>query len=360
MRIVNLHLKNFRCFKDKIFDLDEKIIVLQGKNGSGKTSILESLYVSCYLRSFRTHLAHDIITFDTDAFFIKLELKDTKKENNNHQIVLGYSKDKKVIKIDQSVTSSFKKLFEYHRVISITEDDLFLIQGSPQYRRSFIDQTISLLEPECIKEAQAFKSAQQQRNALLKTGNISDESYDLWTKQLFEKTKIIQNKRKKILQQLEIKVNLFLKKHFTKDLSISLLYDAAKQSDVSFETFEKNVIFFKNDELRYKRSLFGAHLDDIRIEYQQRYSRSYASRGQQKLVLLLLKIAQMQLIEQKRGSVLLLLDDFLTDFDQERIEILLTLLCGLDNQLIITTPIKNDMLNNFLQNKSCPYKIIVL
>src|SRR5437868_6298202 len=92
------------------------------------------------------------------------------------------------------------------------------------------------------------------------------------------------------------------------------------------------------EETRVGHSLFGAHLDDFLIHFQDKKSKNYSSRGQQKLIVLLVKIAQIQQLLHSKGPVILLLDDFMTDFDEQRCRLLLDLLFDLKIQLIFTVP----------------------
>jgi DNA replication and repair protein RecF len=91
-------------------------------------------------------------------------------------------------------------------------------------------------------------------------------------------------------------------------------------------------------EQTFGRSLFGAHLDDIAIHFQNKGSKAFASRGQQKLIVFLLKIAQLQELVHLKGPSILLVDDFMADFDTDRIKALLILLESLKCQLILTSP----------------------
>lgn len=100
----------------------------------------------------------------------------------------------------------------------------------------------------------------------------------------------------------------------------------------------------------FKRSLFGAHLDDFSIEFCHKTSRAFASRGQQKLIIMLIKIAQMQEIIAKNGPTLFLLDDFMTDFDQQKGTILLSHMLELKSQLIFTSPVSSGYFEEFLHN----------
>ena len=106
-------LKNFRCFDHISFDLDESILLVQGANGTGKTSLLEALHYACYLRSFRTHLPKDLVMFDKNSFFIKTTFRETTAQLSlENEIQVGFTGDKRLVKINQ------KCIFQLHYPVS--------------------------------------------------------------------------------------------------------------------------------------------------------------------------------------------------------------------------------------------------
>ena len=334
-RLTQIQLKNFRCFNDVTVNLDAPVVLLEGQNGIGKTSLLEALYYACYLRSFRTHLSRDLISFGKYSFFVKVQLKDDQQLHNTIQV--GFTGAERLVKINKKIVSSYKELMEHYRVVSLTEDDLELVKGGPRIRRSFIDQAILLSDPEFIHFVQDFRVVLENRNKLLQKESIHS-MYDVWTQQLWEKSFAIQQKRKEMLVQLETEVNQLLDTYFDGDISITFSYVAKKKSDELFDTFFKNRNALKIEEMRYGRSLFGAHLDDFIIRLQDKRSKAFASRGQQKFIVLLIKTAQIKYLSAKRGPAIFLLDDFMTDFDPNRADTLLSVLIDLNNQLIFTSP----------------------
>ena len=142
-----------------------------------------------------------------------------------------------------------------------------------------------------------------------------------------------------------------LKKVFGKksDISISFEYKPKKIDFAdSYADFMGKVDDLRQSELRFRRSLFGAHLDDLVIKFQSKKSKNYASRGQQKLVVLLLKAAQLKNLTKKRGKAVFLLDDFMTDFDEKKAALLAKFLVSLDCQLIFTSPAKSGFFDELL------------
>ena len=349
MYIKHLTIKNFRCFSKKDISFDSQITILQGSNGTGKTTILEALHYLCYMRSFRTHTPRDLVRFENDNFFVKakfsvdskLDIPEMGINNLDYELQVGFSKGKRVVKLNKKPVSSFAQLIDFYRIITLTEDDLGLIKGGPELRRSFIDNSIFLTDPGFLALLREYKKILGQRNTLIQSANLSTESYYLWTKLLWTKGRVIQIRRKKLLNRYEKTINTALSEIFEKKLSVKFTYKSKNVDlDEDFEDFETKLEELKAKEARFYRSLFGAHLDDFTVEFQSKKSKAYASRGQQKLVVLLLKVAQVMYLREQKGPVVLLLDDFMTDFDEEKVNLLVDFLISCKNQLIFTSPLK--------------------
>lgn len=344
MFIKSLKIKNFRCFGSLDISFDGPATLIQGSNGAGKTSLLEALHYICYMRSFRTHTPRDLIAFGKDTFFVKV-LFNAGDENGEHtlehELQVGFSKGKKSVKLNKKALHSFKELIDHYRVLTVTEDDLEIIKGGPDVRRAFLDNAIFLIDPSFIAVTKEFKKVLENRNVLLQSERVDQSSYLLWTEQLWQKSKDIQKKREKMTKDLAKRVNEILQKHFEGEkLQVELEYKP-KNVDLKadYDSFLKaKITKIQRQEMRFGRSLFGAHLDDLIITFCSKKSKFYASRGQQKLIVLLLKASQLSFLTQNRGLGAFLLDDFMTDFDHDRAQKLTNFLFSLQTQLIFTSP----------------------
>lgn len=339
MYLSKLQLQNLRCFSDKELEFDQKITLIEGLNGSGKTTIIEALYYLCYLRSFRTNITQDLISFERDSFFIKaLLLKNASLEQETLQV--GFSPAKRLVKLNNQPIESFKQLVDSYRVVVLTEDDLNIIQGGPEVRRSFIDQYIYLQNPNWSIEMRNYKRVIDNRNALLKSKNFDLEHYQVWTDQVIKRSELVRNKRIMQLQALELEINQILASNFNEEFAIEFAYQQRE--------WQKNM---QHKEQIMERTLFGAHLDDYQIKLCSQFSRKFASRGQQKLVAILMKIVQVKLLKQRfNGAILFLLDDFVTDFDEHKITTLFNILHALEVQLVFTAPNLDQKHKNILIN----------
>lgn len=346
MRLTRVHTKNFRCFTKATFDLDARVVLIRGKNGAGKSSVLEALHYLCYLRSFRTHLPLDLIRFEQEGFFLKAQFCSGPDYTVGHELQVGFIDKKRSVKLNQKPIHSFKELMDHYRIVTLSEDDLVFIKGGPDVRRRFVDQAILLGNQGYAADVRAFKQVLENRKSLLQSGSINRELHELWTKQLWERSRAVQRARVKQIEQFAESVNGMLAQIFDETISISLDY-RPKKDDLDLD-FEKFMVKYRetdllSDERRYGRSLFGAHLDDIIVGFQDKRSKRYASRGQQKLTVLLLKVSQ---LNSQRGRSVMLLDDFMTDFDQSRARDLVHFLASLPNQLIFTCPIRGGLFDD--------------
>lgn len=405
--LTSLELRNFRCFSHFSLNLEGSITLIEGANGTGKTSLLEALYYSCYLRSFRSAFPTELVKTGETSFFIKAlitrlestidnnsdsdididntsavsrDTKDNKSDNsidssygvsadtgsftNNrdssnaisfkHEIQTAFTRGKRVIKIDQRRISSYKELMEFIRVISVTDDDVSVVRGSPQDRRSFLDRALLLHDPDYSDVLRDFRTILQNRNALLngESGKPwNKDTYYVLTEQLWNQSRKLSQLRKSLLESIADCVHKMARTYLPGPISIEFLYDPGVLRHETFDQFFAGSGRLEQRERVMGRSLFGAHLDDFSITFQNSKSRSHSSRGQQKLVLLLLKIGQAyHLAHTKLVTPILVLDDFMTDFDLPTATALLNSLKALSGQLIFTSPARDGVLATEVRN----------
>ncbi len=352
MRIVSAQLRHFRCFASVDLDFESPVVLIHGPNGSGKTSVLEALHYACYLRSFKTHLPREIVQTKAEGFAVGLGIVSESFDTLSVQ----FNRNKKAVKLNEQSIGSYKELYNAYRVITVCEDDLLMIQGAPALRRSFMDHMVLLMHPEYITLGKKYRSFVDNRNALLHSHRPDAESYVLWTDKLLETSLAIQKARKEMLHLIEEQAQLLFKQLFSADEQIALTYDYARPyTDIvtinSTEELLTRYPSLQSHETAQKRSLFGAHLDDFSVSFQGKTARTYASRGQQKLIVFLLKLAQLKVMQAHGASgTILLVDDFMTDFDMQKAEALLPLITSLPSQVIITSPVAG-----LLQEQLTPY-----
>jgi len=343
--IKKLRLQNFRCFDNQNFDFSQKFIIVQGKNGSGKSSILEALHYACYLRSFRTHANRDLIKLGGNHFFIEI---DVDHDIVSDQIQVGFGNQQgKVVKFNQKPILSYRDLILQYRTVTLCADDIVAVSGSPEFRRDYLNHSLLLIEPSRYGIFKRYKQILEQRNSLLlqiqRSGGLCDQ-LEIWSEKLWADTVEIKKLRIEYLEALERRVNVLLSEYFfitEPELQIKFSYISKNINlkDCEFQPFWNNFYKkFNQNEVIFGRSLFGAHLDDFGIEFYGKKAKLYASRGQQKLIIFLIKVAQLFFMSAAGKAGVLLLDDFLTDFDKQNLVFALKLLQKSDFQIFITNP----------------------
>jgi len=357
VRIANIEIKNFRCFSSLNLSFEKPIIVIEGLNGTGKTSLLEAIHYLCYLRSFRTHVPQELMQFGQDTFFIKARLHNDTVMNESYDLQVGLSGKRRLVKINNKAVASYKELLNYYRIVTITEDDLSLIKDGPEMRRIFIDQCITFFQPDMLPLFKKCKDIVENRNTLLKQ-NFSHESYALWTEQLWQISDALQKSRIEALDMLENQVLDLINTYFNNEFVISLVYKPKKELRNSLAEFLATETTLVQDEQRFGRNLFGAHQDDFTIIFKDSASRKFASRGQQKLITLLLKIAQIRCLAAQNSPAILLLDDFMTDLDTSKAGIVIQMLADLNTQLIFTVPTPHGFLHSELLQRGGQHIIL--
>lgn len=341
MHIQNLELQQFRCFRSLALSFDAPLILIEGKNGTGKTSILEALHYLCFLRSFRTATPAELTHLGEEGFFVKATFTTELPSHDSpetHDLSVGFTPAQRLVKLDGTMVTSYKQVMDAYRIITLTEDDIRLITGEPQYRRSFIDQAILLTDPAYYNLLRRLRSSVIQRIALLRQSWSDEHTYQVWTEQLWEISQQIVAKREEMLVILKKSMDSLIAQFLPDQLSITFSYQeklALKDSAQQFCSTHKHLY---DQERRMGRCLFGPQLDDIVIHFEHKKSRRFASRGQQKLIVTLLKVAQLMHLTQVKGPATILCDDFMTDFDDVRCSTLLQMLKSLESQVFLTFP----------------------
>src|ERR1700722_1041818 len=197
--VEHVQLHAFRCFEQLTLDFTSRVILIEGLNGVGKTSLLEALHYACYLRSFRTHIHKELVRFEGNTFFIKLLIRN---DTLQHSIQAGFSQAKRIVKVDNKVVSSYKQLLTHYRVVSITEDDILLVTGAPEIRRIFLDQALLLMSPEYLTVIRKLRHTVDNRNMVIRAKYFDPEMYRFWTEQLWHISSQVQIERRKFLTAL--------------------------------------------------------------------------------------------------------------------------------------------------------------
>ena len=351
MFIKSIYLNKFRNYDQLKIDFKNGINIIVGENGQGKTNLLESIYVLGLTKSHRSFIDNNLVKEGENKSIIQGIIE---KENisTKYEIEIGNSK---ILKIDND---KIKKITDYISNINIIifyPDDLEIIKGSPNLRRRYINLEISQLCSNYMTILNDYNKLLKMRNDYLKNNYIDDNYLNIITNYLIEKATQIILMRKKFIDRLnEIIPKIY--EDISELSNFSIKYKCCIKID---EYNEKNIVEklkniseeLKNTEIKYKTTLFGPHKDDIEIYLNNYNLKLYGSQGQQRMAILSLKLAEIEIFKKYKNTLpILLLDDVFSELDDKKKNNLLNYINENIQTIITTTDINN--INNDIVKKS--------
>ena len=330
MSLTSLEINNFRNLHQVKIEPDARLNIISGVNAAGKTSLLESLFYLSYGRSFRNSQTRDLIMYDQDYFRLISKIKTPSAES-----IIGIQKSTKqqTIRIDQQDIHKISDLAALFPVIALHPDSHQLISAGPELRRQYIDWGVFHVEHAFIQTWKRYRKALSQRNAALRH-HQPDNMCVIWDQALVESANQIEQARFQYLEQL----NILLKKNaefLFPGNKVSLEYKRGWSDEHDYQDFLLSSLA-RDKEKGYTQA--GPHRADIKIRLDNKSAQTSISRGQQKKLVALLKLAQLELfIQTTQRTCVLLYDDLPAELDQSNRNILMELLSGMNVQLFVSS-----------------------
>jgi len=327
MVIESLMLQGLRNLTPVSITPSPDINVIYGMNGSGKTSLLEAIYYLAYCKSFRTHKQKNLIQHGQDSLtaFCKLPNRQLGIERN--------VKGERRIKLNGEWLQSAAELASILPVQLLDPTMFRLLEGSPQLRREYIDWGVFHVEQNFINVWRDFKRAHQTRNALLRSGGASESERQIWHQTLAGLANQINGMRMSYMESLLPVFNRYMEL-LNPDLDISLAFYQGWGKDRDYlELLEESW----PSDLKQGFTQLGPQRADLRVKAKGMPAMEVLSRGQQKMVVCALKLAQAELYQQASGSpCIFLVDDLSAELDISHRKALCTLLESLKCQVFVT------------------------
>ena len=341
MNITNIELINFRNYKKKNFDGFTNLNIIIGKNGIGKTSIVESIYLGSLAKSFKTNNEESLINCDSDFFKIKIQYFDYGPKKN---LEIYLDKNGKKTKINSKIQKRLSDFISQYRVILLSPDELKLIKASPNTRRNYLNIQISQLHKEYIYYLNNYNNLIKNKNDYLKrlmiNGNLDTRYLDIIDEKIVEEGLKIYNYRKRYIDNINKYINDIFKK-FEKNSNVYIKYN----SDYEINDHEKLIKELKknrNKEINIGMTSFGIHRDDYDFIQNEMNSKEYSSQGQQKLIVLAMKLSEVNIfINEYEITPILLLDDLFSELDEKNRNNIFKSLNKDIQVFITTTDLKN-------------------
>ncbi len=344
----SLFLQNFRSYPKQKFEFRGDTTVIIGPNTSGKTNLIEAIYILATGKSFRTDKDAQMIRFGEELARVKGLI--------NPSATLGQATELEAIITNGQIngrTSQFKKFLvngvakrrvdfaENFSAVLFSPEDLDIIVDSPSLRRKFLDGVLEQVDREYRLALISYTKALRQRNALLEKNKLgylpagrqgNEKQFEYWDNLVIESGTIITAKREEFIE--------FVNNETKNVFDFAAFYD---KSIIS----KQRLLQYKDEEAASGVTLVGPHRDDFSIsmfspsaglgQAEMHNVKYFGSRGQQRLVILQLKMLELLYIEKKLGKrPVLLLDDIFSELDEGHIELILGMI-GLQQTIITTT-----------------------
>lgn len=331
MSLQRLEISHFRNLHSASLVLDEGLNIITGENAAGKTSLLEAIFYLSYGRSFRSTNSRQLIQIDQPYFRLIAQLYDPVKDQQQ-RIGIERQADQQILRVNKQPVKRMSELASLLPVLVLHPDSHQLISAGPEFRRQFMDWGVFHVEHQFINYWKSYKAALSQRNAALRSVQ-SARLCNLWNNELVNSAQQIEQQRLLYLQKLQPVIESLAVELFP-GYAIELVYKRGWPSDIEFDEYlQRNLE--KDREKGFTQS--GPHRADIRILVNGMSAQTSISRGQQKALVALLKIAQLSVFSQGSDTpCILLYDDLPAELDQNNQNKIMHILSGLNIQLVIS------------------------
>ena len=332
MAFKELTLNNFRCFKSTKIELSPGINFFYGKNGSGKTSLLEAIHLCSSGKSFKSSNLQALIAQGEDSFSLKSYdvdkgyiLSVTKEKNKSISVLINNTK-----------TTSSRLIREFPST-AIHNNTFSFADASPDFRRKILDRALFVSDKSFLENWFAYYRCLKQRNSLLKSGSISN--IEPWDVKISEEGERLDLKRNDFFKATLVELNILINtiKH---SASVNFLNDIVIDFFPGWDKSYELVSTMTNNrfkDLKRRTTTEGPHKADIRFLIGDVDARQILSRGEQKLFSILWCCAQHEVLRKQHNiNATLIIDDIKSELDSNTFDIFLELLNTLNNQIIFS------------------------
>jgi DNA replication and repair protein RecF len=318
MFLKRISLFNYKNFSEVNYDFDAKINCFVGKNGVGKTNVLDAIYHLANGKSYFNPLAVQNIKHGEEFFVIDGEFE---KASRSEQILCSLKKgQKKILKRNGKPYEKFSDHIGFIPLVIISPSDSDLITEGSETRRKFIDNVISQLDRTYLQHLIHYQKILVQRNALLKYFALNHvfekDTLSIYNEQLNQLGQAIFEKRQQFLFDFIPIFNHYHQEITNSNETVQLVYESHLFEGTTLQLLEENLA--KDRALHY--TSVGVHKDDLSFQIDGFPIKKFGSQGQQKSFLIALKLAQFEFVKKQSGEKpILLFDDIFDKLDESRV-----------------------------------------
>ncbi|MEM1219578.1 MAG: DNA replication and repair protein RecF [Bacteroidota bacterium] len=325
MHLQRLILTQYKNYDRQLMECSPAFNCVVGKNGMGKTNLLDAIYYLCIGKSYFTPLDRYVVQHEQSFFRLEGYFE---RNGKNEKIVAKVQPGKsKVLERGDVVYAKLAEHVGLLPVVVIAPDDTSLVSEGSESRRRFLDNTLSQLDPIYLKHLIQYNKLLKQRNALLKEfskkGKVNLALVQTYDDQMAGPAQAVYEKRQQLIQALAPLLEKYYQRISGAQESVSCAYQSSlAEASLSYllgKAWEK--------DRALQRTTVGIHRDELLFHMEGSLIKRFGSQGQRKSFLFALKLAQYEILSQRSGnSPILLLDDLFDKLDQDRVEQLLSLL----------------------------------
>jgi DNA replication and repair protein RecF len=365
MYLKSLRLRSFRNYVDRQIEFKAQKTILVGNNAQGKSNLLEAVELLASLKSHRTSRDRELVL--DSATVGQVEARVERAYGTSELKVVFRKQGRRTVAVNQENLRRQLDFLGVLNAVQFSSLDLDLVRGAPDARRSWLDGLLIQLEPVYASILQQYNQVLKQRNALLKKiRQVRQENeaielttfepqLKLWDEQLAEAGSRVARRRARVIARLAPIAEFWHKRISgeTENLEVNYLPNVKWLEDdpvIVQQAFLAKIKERRMVEQYQGKTMVGTHRDEIELGINQTPARYYGSQGQQRTLVLALKLAELKLIEEVVGEPpLLLLDDVLAELDPNRQKQLLEVI-GDRFQTIITTTHIDTFNHDWLKN----------
>ncbi len=339
MRIDHIQFFQFRNLHDGIISCGPGVNFLVGLNGQGKTNFVEAIHLLATARSFRTSSVEELSRWGAGecSVFSQITTEQKQQQADTYRIGIVVKKSSRTAYLDQEPLPSLSALLGRLLAVTFSPGDIALVKGAPALRRRFFDKHLVDCFPSVAPALFEAHHAVRLKSKVLKDKNPDLTALDTCDALIARHSVALAATRAEFVQRVQLRARLCLSEMTLQDGALNIRFVPSLGEELSVQQIAEHLGENRGREIRQRTCLFGPHRDEYVLELGGHDARSFASQGQSRSLVLALKLAMVDLIEEERGDLpVLILDDFESELDETRTATLLSEVRRTGRQVFVT------------------------
>jgi len=359
LRINFISLVQFKNYRQQSFRFDKRIVGICGKNGTGKTNLLDAIHYLCFTKSYFSRI--DAANVQQGQSGFRLEGSFDFDNKTEKTVCILRETGKKEFSLNEGIYEKLSQHIGRYTCVMVAPDDAQLITGGSEERRRFLDALLCQLDAEYLQQLIRYNKVLRHRNSLLdsfaESGYKNISLLEVLNEQLVKPAEYVYEKRQQFLVTFIPAVIELYEEIAQRKEELMISYE----SDLQSQSFSQLLKAYQPKDIAAQRTTTGIHKDDLEIKMNAQQFKNIASQGQRKSLLFALKLTEMDVLKNEKGyAPILLLDDVFEKLDEERITNLLKKVCVENSGQVFITDTNKERLEQHLALLQTDYQLITL